>query len=173
MDCNMPDFPVFHYFEFAQTHVHWVGDAIQPPHPLSSPSPPALKLSQHQGLFQWVNFFASGDQSIGVSASSIIPSNEYSGLISLRIDWLDLLAVQGTIKSLLQQHNWKVSILQHSAFLTVQFSHPYMITGKNRITKSCYFYSYFALFLLYVLNSTYCYWLNCDPHLTTFIEITY
>ena len=56
MDSSTPDFPVFHYFEFAQTHVHWVGDAIQPPHPLSSPSPPALKLSQHQGLFQWVNF---------------------------------------------------------------------------------------------------------------------
>ena len=56
MDSSTPDFPVFHYYEFAQTHVHWVGDAIQPPHPLSSPSPPALKLSQHQGLFQWVNF---------------------------------------------------------------------------------------------------------------------
>ena len=117
--------------------------------------------------------FTSGGQSVGTSASSISPSNEYSGLISLRIDWFDLLAVQGTIKSLLQHHSWKGSILHHSAFLMVQFSHPYMTTGKNRITKSCYFYSYFALFLPYVFNSTCCYWLNCDPHLTTFIEIAY
>ena len=71
-------------------------------------------------------FFTSGGQSIGVSAS-----NEYSGLISFRMDWMDILAVQGTLKCLLQQHSSKASILQHSAFLIVQFSHPYMATGKG------------------------------------------
>ena len=76
-------------------------------------------------------FFASGGQSIGVSASAISPSNEYSGLISFRIDWLDLLAVQGTLKSLLKHHSSKASILQHSAFFIVHFSHPYMTTGKT------------------------------------------
>ena len=78
-------------------------------------------------------FFASGSQSIGVSASaSALPVNEYSGLISFRMDWLDLwLAVQGTLKSLLQHHRSKASILQRSAFFTVQLSHPYMTTGKT------------------------------------------
>ena len=75
--------------------------------------------------------FASGGQSVGVSAFSIIPSNEYSGLISFRMDWLDLLAVQGTLKSLLQHHSSKTSILLCSAFFTVQLSHPYMTTGKT------------------------------------------
>ena len=75
--------------------------------------------------------FASGDQSIGVSASSISPSNEYSGLISFRMDWLHVLAVQGTLKSLLQHHSSKASILQHSAFFIVQLSHPYITTGKS------------------------------------------
>ena len=90
--------------------------------------------SRHQsfpasGAFPMSQFFTSGGQSIGVSASES-PSNEYSGLISFRMDWLDLLAVQGTLKSLLQRHNSKASILQHSAFFIVQFSHPYMTTGK-------------------------------------------
>ena len=74
--------------------------------------------------------FASGGQSIGVSALAISPTNEHPGLISFRLDWLNLLAVQGTVKSLLQHHSSKVSILQHSAFFTVQLSHPYMTTGK-------------------------------------------
>ena len=76
-------------------------------------------------------FFASGGQSIGVSASAVSLSNEYAGLISFRMDWLDLLAVQGTLKSLLQHHSSKASILRHSAFFIVQLSHPYMTTGKN------------------------------------------
>ena len=76
-------------------------------------------------------FFASGGQSIGVSASAISPSDEYSGLISFRMDWLALLAVQGTLKSLLQHHSSKGSILWCSAFFTVQLSHPYMTTGKT------------------------------------------
>ena len=75
-------------------------------------------------------FFTSGGQSIGASASAD-PSNEYSELISFRLDWLDLLAVQGTLKSLLQHHSSKASILQHSAFFLVQLSHPYMTTGKT------------------------------------------
>ena len=76
-------------------------------------------------------FFSSDGQNIGVSASASSPSNEYSGLISFRIDWLDLLAVQGILKSLLQYHSSKASILQHSAFFMVQISHPYMTTGKT------------------------------------------
>ena len=83
------------------------------------------------GSFPMSQFFASGGQSIGVSASASIPYNEYSGLISFRIYWLDLLAVQGTLKSLFQHHSSKALILRHSAFLTVQLSHPYMTTGKT------------------------------------------
>ena len=115
--------------EFAQTHAHWVGDAIQPSHPLSSPSL-AFNLSQHQGLsnelalpVRWLKYWNF--------SFSISPSNEYSQLISFRIDWFDLLVVQGTLKSLLQYHNSKPSILWHSAFFMVQFSHPYMTTGKT------------------------------------------
>ena len=131
MNCSTPGFPVFHYLaEFAQTHVHWVSDAIQPSHPLSSPSPPALNLSQNQGLFQWVSSSHQVAKYWSFSFS-ISPSSEYSGLISFRMDRLDLLAVQGTLKSLLQQHSSKASILQHSAFFMVQLSHPYMTTGKT------------------------------------------
>ena len=112
-------------------HVHQVSDDIQPSHPLSSPSPPAFNLSQHQGTFPRSQFFALGGQSIGASASSISPSREYSGLISFRMDWLDLLIVQWTLKSFLQHHKSKTSILQCSAFFTVQLSHPYMTFGKT------------------------------------------
>ena len=128
MDGSTPGFPVHHQLpELAQTHVHWVSDTIQPSHPLSSPSP-AFNLSQHQGLFQWIS---SSHQVAKVLASfSISPSNEYSGLISLRMDWLDLLAVQGTLKSLLQHHSSKTSVLWHSAFFIIQLSHLYMTTGK-------------------------------------------
>ena len=127
----MTGFSVLHYLpEFAQTHVHRVSDAIQPSHPLLSPSPPAFNLSQPQGLFKMSQFFTSGGQMIRVSASaSVLP--EHSGLISLRMDWLDLLAGQGTLKSLLHHHSSKPSILQCSAFFIVQFSHPYMTTGKT------------------------------------------
>ena len=114
MDCSTPGLPVHHQFpELAQTYVHGVSDAIQPSCPLLSPSPPAFNLSQHHSLFQRVN---SSDQ----LAKSVSPSNEYSGLISFRIDWFDLLAVQGTLKSLLQHHSSKVKILQGSAFFIVQ-----------------------------------------------------
>ena len=115
---------------FIQTHVHWVSDAIQPSHPLSSPSPPAFNLSQHQGLFEWVDSLREVAKGLDISFS-ISHSNEHSGLISFRIDWSDLLAVQGTLKSLLQHHSSKASILWHSAFFMVQLSHPYMTTGKT------------------------------------------
>ena len=96
MNRSMPGLPTHHQLpELTQTHVHQVGDVIQWSHPLSSPSPHAFNLSQHQGLF-----FTSGGQSFGVSAQHQF-SKEYSGLTSFRIDWLDLLAVQGTLKSLL------------------------------------------------------------------------
>ena len=129
MDCSTPGYPVLHYLpELAQTHVHWVGDAIQPSHSLSSPSCPAFNLSQHQGLFHWV----SSLHQVGSSSVSISPFNEYSGLISFRIGWFDLLAVQGTLKSLLQHHSSKASILQCSAFFMVQLSHPYITTAKTK-----------------------------------------
>ena len=127
----MPDFPVHHQLpELAQTHVHLVGDAIQPSHPLSSPSLPAFNLSQHQGFsndsvlhIRWPKYWSF--------SFSISPSNEYSWMISFRIDWLDLLTAQGTLKSLLQHHSSKASVLRCSAFFIVQLSHPYMTTGKT------------------------------------------
>ena len=126
LNLSTPSLPVHHQLlESTQTHVNWVGDAIQPSHPLSSPSPPALNLSQHQGLFQWV--YSSCEVA---KVSNISPSNEHPGMISFRMDWLDLLTVQGTLKSLLQHHSSKASILWHSAFFIVQFSHPYMTSGK-------------------------------------------
>ena len=132
MNCNTPGLPVHHQLpEFTQTHVHRVGDAIQPSHPLSCPSPPAPNPSQHQSLFQWVNSSHEVAKPYWSFSFSISPSNEHPGLISFRMDWLDLLAVQGTLKSLLQHHSSKASILQCSAFFTVQLSHPYMTTGKT------------------------------------------
>ena len=131
MDCTTPGFPVHHQpSELTQTHVHWVADAIQPSHPLSSPSPPAFNHSQHQGLFQWVSSLHQVATYWSFSFS-ISPSNEYSGLISLRMDWLELLAVHRTLKSLLQHHSSKASILQHSFIFIVQLSHPYMTIGKT------------------------------------------
>ena len=119
-DCSTPGFPVHHQLpELAQTHVHQVGDAIQPSHPLLSPSPPAFNLSQHQGLFQWVSCLHQVPEYWSFSFS-ISPSDEYSGLVSFRIDWLDFLAVQGTLKCLLQHHSSKASILRCSAFFIVQ-----------------------------------------------------
>ena len=129
---STPGLPVHHQLlEFTQTHVHQFSDAIQPSHPLSSPSPPALNPSQHQGLFfssestlrmRWPKYWSF--------SFSISPSNEIPGLISCRMDWLDLLEVQGTLKSL-QHQSSKASILWHSAFFIVQLSHSYMTTGKT------------------------------------------
>ena len=130
MDCSTPGLPVHHQLpEPAQTHVHPVSDAIQPSHPLLSPSP-AFNLSLYQGLFKWVSSSRQVAKYWSFSFS-ISPSNEYSGLKSFRIDWLDLLAVQGTLKSLLQHYSSKASILQCSAFFIVQLSRLYMTTGKT------------------------------------------
>ena len=126
-----PAFPVHHQLpELAQTHVHWVGDAIQPSHPLSSlllpPSIfPSTRVFSNKSVLciKWPKYWSF--------SFSISPSNKYSVLMSFRIDWLDLLAVQGTLKSLLQHHSSKASILWPSAFFTVQLSHPYMTTGKT------------------------------------------
>ena len=130
MDCSTPGFPVLHYFpEFAQTHVHWVDDAIQLSHPL-------LGLQLLPSIFPSIKAFSS-ESALCIRwpkylsfSFSISTSNECSGLISFRIDWLDLPAVQGTLKCLLH-HNSKASILQHSAFFIVQLSHPYMTTGQT------------------------------------------
>ena len=132
MDCSSPGLPALHCLqEFSQSHVHWVSDAIQPSRPLLPPSPPALNFSfLASGSFPLSPLFPSGGQSIGVRFS-ISPSNTYSGLISFRMDWLDLLAVQEILKSLLQDHSLKASVLQHSVFFMVQLSHPYMTTGKT------------------------------------------
>ena len=151
MDCSMPGLPVHHQLpEFTQTHVHWISDAIQPSHPLSSPSPPAFNLSQHQGLFQRVS---SSHQVAKVLKFQLQhQSSEYSGLISFRVDWLDLLVVQGTLKSLLQHHSSKASILLCSAFFMVQLSHPYMTTGKTIALTRWTFVSKVMFLLLNTLS---------------------
>ena len=132
-DCSMPDFPVHHQLpELTQTHMYWVGDGMQHPHLLSSVVPFSSRLQcfQASGSFPINQIFSSGGQSIEVSASaSGLPVN-IQGLISFRMDWLDLLAVQGTLKSLLQHHSSKASVLWYSAFI-VQLSHPYTTTGKT------------------------------------------
>ena len=129
MNHSTPGLPVHLQLpESTQTHVHWVRDAIQPSHPLLSPSP-ASSRSQHQGLFKWVS---SSHQVAKVLEFQLQHQlNEHPGLISFRMDWLGLLAVQGTLKSLLQHHSSKVSILQCSVFFIVQLSHPYLTTGKT------------------------------------------
>ena len=125
---SMPGFPVLHYLlEFAQTHVHWVNDVIQPAHAVI-PFPPYPQSFPESGSFPMNQLFTSVGQSIG---QSISPSNEYSGLISFRIDQFDLFAVQGTLKSLLQHHSSKQSFLWYSLNLIVQLFHQYMTTGKT------------------------------------------
>ena len=117
LDCSMPGFPIYHQFpELAHTHAPQVSDAIHPSYPLSSSSLPAFSLSQHQGLFQWVTAWHQYWPKYWNFSFNISPFNEYSGLISFRMDWLDLLTVQGTLNSRLQHHSSKVSVLWHSAF---------------------------------------------------------
>ena len=153
MDCSsMPGFPVHHQLpERAKTHVHQVSDTIQPSHPLSSPSPPAFNLSQHQSFsnesalcIRWPKYWSF--------SFSISPSNEYLGLISFRIDWLDLLAGQRTLKSLLQHHSSTASIFRHSAFFTGQHSHPYMTTGKTIVLTRWTFVGKVMSLLLNILS---------------------
>ena len=129
IDYSMPGFPVHHQLpEFTQTRVHWVGDVIQPSHPrplLLPPSIfPSIRVFSSESVLRirWPKYWSFNFR--------ISPSNEYSGLIYFRMDWLDLLAVQGTLKSLLQYHNSKALFLWRSSFFRVQLSHPYMTTGK-------------------------------------------
>ena len=131
MNRSMPGLSVHHQLpEFTQTHVHWVRDAIQPSHPRSSPLllppiPPSIRVFSNESTLhmRWPQYWSF--------TFSIIPSKEISGLISFRMDCLDLLTVQGTLKSLLQNHSSKASIFQCLAFFTAQLSHPYMTTGKT------------------------------------------
>ena len=127
MNHGMPGLLVHYQLPgFAQTHVHPVGDDIQSSHPLSSASPSAINVSQHHESavrMRWPKYWSF--------SFSISPSDEHPRLISFRMDWLDLLAIQGTLKSLLQHHSSKASIFQCSAFFTVQLSHPNMTTGKT------------------------------------------
>ena len=139
MDCSSPGFPAHHQLlELNQTHVHWVSDAIQPSHPLSSPSPPAFILLL-PSIFPSIRVF-SNESVLCISwpeywsfSFGINPSNEYSGLISFKTDYFDLFAVQGTLKSLLQKldASSKTSILQRLAFFTVQLSYAYVTTEKT------------------------------------------
>ena len=131
MNHSMPGLPVYHQLlEFIKTHIHRVSDAIQPSHPPLSPTPPApippsIRVFSNESTLcmTWPKYWSF--------SFNISPSKEHPGLISFRMDWLDLLAVQGTLKSLLLHHSSKASILQCSAFLTVQLSHPCMTTGKT------------------------------------------
>ena len=131
MNCSLPGFPVHHQLlESTQIHVHWAGDAIQPSHPLSSPSPPPLNFpsirvfSNESALrIRWPQYWSF--------SFKISPSNEHLGQISFRMEWLEILAVQGTLKSLFQCHSSKASIHRSSAFFIVQLSHPYTTTGKT------------------------------------------
>ena len=151
MGCSMPGFPVHHQLpKLTQTHVHRVGDAIQPSPLLSSFSPPAFNLSQHQGLLSESVLRIRWPKN-GFSFS-ISPSNEYSGMISSRMDWLDLLAVQGTLKSLLQCHSSEASILRCSAFFIVQLSHPYMTIGKTIVLTRWTFFGKIMSLLFNMLS---------------------
>ena len=128
MNHSTPSLPVHHQLpEFTQTHIHQVSDAIQPSHPLFllPPIPPSIRVFSNESTLRmrWPKYWSF--------SFSIIPSKEIPGLISFRMAWLDLLAVQGTLNSLLQHHSSKASIPQGSAFFTVQLSHPYMTTGKT------------------------------------------
>ena len=131
MNHSTPDLPVHHQLlEFTQTHIHRVTDATEPSHPLSPllllpPIPPSIRVFSNESTLhmRWPKYWSF--------SFSIIPSKEIPGLISFRMGWLDPLAIQGTLKSLLQHHSSKASILRCSAFFTVQISHPYMTTGKT------------------------------------------
>ena len=152
MDCSTPGFPVHHPLpKRAQTHVHQVGDVIQPSYLcrplllLPSIFPNIRVFSNESVLYiRWPKYWSF--------SFSISPSNEYSGLISFRIDWLDLLAVQGTLKSLLQHHSSKASILWHSAFFMAQLSHPYITTGKT-IALTVWTFTGKVIFLLFNMLS--------------------
>ena len=129
MNHSTPGLPLHHQLlEFTQTHAHWVGDAsshLNLCRPLLPPIPSSIRVFSGESTLRmrWPKYWSF--------SFSISPSNEHQGLTSFSMNWLDLLAVQGTLKSLLQYHSSKASIFRHSAFFTVQLSHPYMTTGKT------------------------------------------
>ena len=130
MNGRMPGLSVHHQLpDFTQTQVHWISDAMQRFHPLLPPSSPAFNLSQCHGL-KWVSSSHEVAKVLEFHFN-ISPANEHPGLISFRMDWLNLLAVQETLKSLFQHHSSKASILWCSVFFIVQLPHPDMTTGKN------------------------------------------
>ena len=147
MDCSTPGLPVHHQLpEFTQTHVHWVGDAIQPSHPLLSPSPPpsifsSIRVFSNESPLhiRWPKYWSF--------SFNISPSNEHSGLISFRTDWLDRLEVQGTLTSLLQHHSSKASILQHYLFFLL-FLLPWKTDPKDIATIYVKEYSAYILGVL-------------------------
>ena len=155
MNRSTPSLPLHHQLpEFTQTHVYRVSDAIQPSHPLLSPSLPAFNLSQFQGLFQWVS---SSHQVAKVLELQVQhQSFQWIFRISFRIDWFDL-AVQGTRKSILQQHSLKASILWCSAFFMVQLSHPYITTGKSITLTKWTFVGKVMFLLLKTVKAWHCY----------------
>ena len=151
MNLSTPGLPVHHQLpESTQTHVR-VDDAIQPSHPLLPPSPPALNLSQYQGLFQWVG---SSHQVVKVLEFQLQHQSFqwHPGLSSFRMDWLNLLAVQGILKSLLQRHSSKALILLCSAFFIVQLSHPYMTIGETIALTRWTFVGKVMSLLFYMLS---------------------
>ena len=152
LQCSMPGFPVCHqHLELAQTHVHRVGDAIQPSHPLLSPYPPAFNISEHQCLFKWVSL----SWSIKVSASASVPFNEYLGLISFKIDWFDFLAVQGVFST---QESSPTPQFKSISSLALNFLYgptltPYMTTGKTTSLTRRAFVSTAMSLLFNILSS--------------------
>ena len=129
MDCSTPGFPVHHHLpELAQTHVHQVSDDIQPSHPLSSPSPPSFNLSQNHGLFKWVVLRNQWPKYWSFSFS-ISPSNEYSGLISFRIDWFDSLQSKG-LSRVFSTPQFKIINSLVLNTLMIQLSHPTWLLEK-------------------------------------------
>ena len=165
MNCSTPGLPVHHQLpDFTQTQVHQVGDAsshliLCRPLLLLPPIPPSIRVLSNESTLQmrWPKYWSF--------SFSIIPSKEIPGLISFRMDWLDLLAVQRTLRSLLQHHSSKASILRRSAFFTVQLSHPYMTTGKNIALTSRTFLGKVMSLLLNILSSLVITFLPRSKHL--------
>ena len=149
MNCSMPGFPVLHcLLEFAQTHVHWVSDAIQPSHPLSPHSPPARNLSHHQSLLQWVDTLHQVAKKYWSFSFSIRAANEHSGLSFFKVYCFYLLTIQETVRSL-QHHSCKTSILWHSTLFMIRFSHSYMTTGKT-IALTIWTFVHKTMYLLFL-----------------------
>ena len=168
MNRSTPGLPVHHQLpEFTQTHIHRVSDTIQPSHfcrplLLPPPTPPSIRVFSNESTLRvrWPKYWSF--------SFSIIPSKEIPGLISFRMDWLDLLVVQGTLKSLLQHHRSKASILRFSAFFTVQLSHPYMTTGKiialTRQTLVVYLFTTYkklSICLVFINYLSCIFWIIC------------